>query len=112
MLRALGEDAVPLREGLPSNIKDVALFSQLRGRGLVFVSTDTSQLTRQQEARALKQACITALYFGPFFQRMKLWPQAVWLVRRWPGISAFASNIAMGSCAEIKQNGAAFFYPL
>lgn len=112
MLRALGEDAVALSDGLPSDTKDVALFGHLRGRGLVFVSTDTSQLTRQQEARALKQACVTALYFGPFFQRMKLWPQAIWLVTKWPRISAFACSVATGTCAEIKQNGTALVYPL
>jgi hypothetical protein len=112
MLHALGVDAVALSDGLPSDTKDIALFGHLCGRELVFISTDTSQLTRQQEARALKQAGVTALYLGPFFPKMKLWAQAVWLVTKWPGISAFACNIAMGSCAEIKQNGTARFYPL
>ena len=113
MLRALGEDAEALRENHPENIQDVPLFQELGNRpDLVFISTDKSQRTREQEARALKQAGITALYFGPFFERMKLWDQAVWLVKRWPRIKGFAEGVAKGTCAEIKQNGSALVYPL
>ena len=72
MLRALGEDIHALREQFPQDIDDVSLFSQVRGPNAVFLSTDTSQLTRTQEARALKQAKITALFLGPFFGKMNL----------------------------------------
>jgi hypothetical protein len=112
MLRALGVDAVALRDQYPEATKDVSLFEMLRGRHLVYVSTDTSQMTREHEARALKNAGITALYFGPFFQRMRFWDQAIWLIKRWPRIDGFANGVAPGTCAEIKQNGAALVYPL
>jgi hypothetical protein len=112
MLRALGEDAVALREELPEDIEDVPLFSQLRGQKVVLVSTNTSQLTRDHEARALKQAGISAIYFGPFFERMKLWQQATWLVTKWPKIRGFAEGVVLGTVAEIKQNGSALVYPL
>jgi hypothetical protein len=78
----------------------------------VVVSTNTSQLTREHEARALKQAGVSALYFGPFFERMKLWPQATWLVTKWPKIRGFAEGVILGTVAEIKQNGSALVYPL
>ncbi len=112
MLRALGEDVNALREQFPQDIDDVSLFSQLRGPNLVFLSTDTSQLTRTQEARALKQAKITALFLGPFFGKMNLWQQAAWLVAKWPKIRQFSEAVTEGSCAEIKQNGTVSFYPL
>lgn len=112
MLRALGEDVVALRDAFPQDIDDISLFSQLRGPNLVFVSTDTSQMTREQEARALRQARITALFLGPFFSKMQLWPKAVWLITKWPKLRQFAESVNQGSCAEIKQNGAGAFFPL
>ena len=112
MLRALGEDVVALREEHPEGIKDLALFAKLKGANLVFVSTDTSQLSRDHEARALKESKITALYFGPFFEKRRLWDQAVWLVQQWPKISGFVRGAAPGTCAEIKQNGRAIVRPL
>jgi hypothetical protein len=112
MLCALDVDAESLRERFPVNIKDVQLFQNLHGQQLAFISTDTSQLTRENEARALKQAGVTVLHFGPFFERMQLWDQAVWIVRRWPLINGFASGVAMGTAAEIKQNGRARIHTL
>ena len=111
VLRALDVDAVALREEYPQGIKDIPLFQALRGRDLVYVTTDKAQLTREHEARALKQAGVTSLFFGRFFQRMRFWDQAVWIVRRWPRIDGFASGVAPGTCAEIKQNGTALVYP-
>lgn len=112
MLSTLGVDAVALREEYPESTDDISLFQSLRGRNLVFLTTDTSQLTREHEARALKEAGVTALFFGRFFQRMAFWDQAVWLVRRWPLIDGFASGVSRPTCAEIKQNGKALVYPL
>ena len=113
MLRALDVDTESLREKHPTNIKDLVLFSQLqKRRDVVFVSVDRSQLTREAEARALKEADMTALYFGPFFQKMKFWDQAIWLVKRWPRISGYAEGVVMGTCAGIKQNGRAEVYRL
>jgi hypothetical protein len=110
MLCALGEDVVSLREEYPEGIQDVPLFEKLRGRHLVFVSTDTSQLTREHEARALQRSGNTALYFGPFFEKMTLWDQAIWIVRRWQKIKGFAEGVVPGTVAEIKQNGKSLTY--
>lgn len=113
MLRALGEDAEALREKYSENIDDIPLFQELQKRpDSIFISTDKSQRNREEEAKALKRAGITALYFAPFFQKMKLWDQAVWLVKRWPRIKGFAEGVAKGTCAEIKQNGSALVYQL
>ena len=106
----MGEEAESLREKYPEDIKDVALFPELRNRrDIVFISVDTSQWTRQEEARAIKQAGITALYFGPFFQKMgnKSLAQAIWLMKHWPKIKGYAEGAVRGTCAEIKQNGRA-----
>ena len=112
MLRALGEDVTALREKFPEDTKDIPLFEQLRGHSVVFVTTNTTQLTRKQEAKALKQSGNTALFLGPFFERLRFWDQAVWLLRQWPRICGFANGVVPGTCAEIKQNGKALIYPL
>ena len=107
MLAALGVDAVALRHRFPETIRDVALFEALSGSDMVFVSCDYSQTTTDDELKALQLCRITAIYFAPFFGKLKFWPQAVWLVQRWPRIDGFASGVAPGTFAEIKQNGRA-----
>lgn len=110
MLRALGEDVTALKDQYPPDIDDVSLFKNLKGQQLVFVSTDIKQLTRSSEARALKQAGNTALYFGPFFLKKKFWEQAAWIVQQWKTIDGFARGAETGTCAEIKHNGRASIY--
>jgi len=112
MLRALGVDIVALREEYPENTEDVELFKKLHGRKLVFITTNTSQRTRLHEARALKASGVTSLFLAPFFEKMRFWDQAIWMVRYWPKITAFAEHMELGVCAEIKQNGTALIYPL
>lgn len=111
MLRALGEDAVALRAEFTADIDDIQLFSRLHGRNLVFVSTDRKQLTREHEARAIRQAGVSALYFGPFSGRMRFWDQATWLVAKWPRIKGFTEGAIMGIVVEVKQNGKSVMYP-
>jgi hypothetical protein len=113
MLRALEQDVECVRDNYAENVDDSVLFSELAAReNLVFVSTDKGQTTRKEEARALKQAGVTALYFAPFFQKMLLWDQAVWIVTRWPKIKGFAEATTKGTCAEIKRNGTALVFQL
>lgn len=112
MLRALDVDVIALREEYPVDTDDVPLFSIVASQDRVFVSTDTSQLTREHEARALKQAGITAIYFGRFYERMKLWDQAVWVLTKWRKIDDFAQNATKGTAAEIRQNGSPMIYPM
>jgi len=112
MLRALGVDAVALREHLPEDIDDTPLFQQLAGIDCVFVANDMKQLTREGEAAELKKAKITAIYFGPFWSKLKFWDQAVWLITKWPTIEGFVEGVERGTIAEIKRNGKASIYHL
>jgi hypothetical protein len=105
MLRALDVDARSLRQEFAEDIQDVDLFQQLHGRDLTFVATDMRQLTRQHEAKALRAAGISAIYFAPFWSKLELWEQASWLISRWPKIDGFISGAARGTVAEIKRNG-------
>jgi len=107
MLKALDVDAIALRERYAENISDVDLFTALRGSGVVFITADASQTTRIQEATALREAGITALFLGKFWSKMTFWNQAIWTIRKWDRIEGFAANVTTGICAEIKQNGAA-----
>jgi PIN like domain len=112
MLRSLGVDIVALREEHPEGIEDIDLFRSFRGRELVFITADRRQTTRAQEARALRECGVTALFFGPFWSRMDLWPSAVWILSRWPRIAGFGDSVTLGTCAEIKQNGKAQVFVL
>jgi len=112
MLGALGVDAEPLRQNFAQDIQDVALFKEMKGSRLVFVTADTRQVTRRQEAIALKECGITAIFFGRFWSKLDFWQQAAWLVTKWPRISGFSENVTLGTCAEIKQNGAANVFAL
>ena len=112
MLKALEVDAVHLTSQFAPNIEDIALFTELKGSQLVFISADTSQTTREREARALKEMGVTVLYFGPFWSNLDFWPQAVWLLTKWPLIDGFARGADKGTIAEIKQKGRARYMPL
>lgn len=107
MLAAVDVEASALREHFAESIKDVTLFEKLTGSDSVFISCDLSQTTRAVEAKALKQCGVTAIYFGPFWNKLLFWQQAVWLISRWQRIDGFASGVARGTFAEVKQNGRA-----
>ena len=94
-----------MSEKFPHDIADVGLFEQIRGERIVFVTTDSRQRTRQAEATALRQSGVTALFIGRFFPKMVLWPQAVWLVSKWPKIEGFAEAVKLGTCADVSQKG-------
>jgi hypothetical protein len=105
MLTALGVDAVAQRDELPENTRDVALFAFLAGSDFVFISQDKRQLTRIAEARELKNAGISAIYFEPFWNRLQFWDQATWLVKHWRTISQFSEAVERGTVGAIKQRG-------
>jgi hypothetical protein len=112
MLKALDVDVVALRELFSQSIKDPDLFRELHGSDVVYVAADRKQTTRIAEARALKDAGITALFMGPFWDRMPRWQQATWLVLRWPLIDGFAAGVAKGTSAELRQSGKAMVFTL
>lgn len=98
-------DAVHLRDVFPANIDDVEFLPALKGNYDVYITYDHRQRTRLAEARAIKEAGVTALWLGPFWGKKIDWEQAKWLISRWPSIHAFASSVVPGTCAEIKENG-------
>jgi hypothetical protein len=112
MLAALHVDAIALRDRFPPDTPDTVFLPQLAGSGIVYLTADTSQTRRVQEARALREAGITALFVAPFWGKLAFWDQAIWLVRRWREIDRFAVTVQAGTCAEIKQNGSALVFSL
>jgi len=105
MLAALGIDAKPLRDIFPQDIKDIDFLPQLRDTGWVLVTGDTSIVTRRAEAIALRKSGVSALFLGPFWLKLTLWPQATWLVTRWPEIDAFMQNQLGSVYVELRQRG-------
>jgi len=105
MLSALGVDAVPLRDEMPEDTKDVDIFPAFKGHPIGFITCDTSQRTQKAEARALRDCGATALFLGPFWPKMTFWQQAAWIVSRWERIQAFSEAVKRGTSADIKRNG-------
>lgn len=105
MLRALDVDVTALRDALPPSTDDVAMLEFLQGSDFVFVSADRRIRKVTVEVAALKAARITNLFFRPFWANMKLWDQALWLVKNWPKIDAFTEVVTKGTSGEMKQNG-------
>ena len=58
-----------------------AVLPRLKDTGWVFVTADTRITTRPVEAAALKESDVTALFLGPFWAKLTLWPQVAWLVK-------------------------------
>jgi hypothetical protein len=112
MLQALDVDAVHLQSQFSPSIDDIDLFTALRGSSLVYLTCDTSQATREKEARALKESGVTALFLGPFWSKLDFWPEAQWLVTKWPVIDGFCRGADQGTIAAIKQNGRARYMNL
>jgi hypothetical protein len=105
MLRALGVDACALKEQCQQNISDIELFQYLADKDYVFLSEDRKQLTRIAEATELRAAGISAIYFGPFWNKLAFWGQAAFLVKHWSTIDSVQRGLAKGSIVELKQNG-------
>jgi hypothetical protein len=107
MLAALEVEAVALRDAFPASIDDETFLASLKDTHDVYITYDHKQRSREAEARAIKEAGVTALWIGPFWGKMSFWQQAKWLVARLETIDHFATSVVAGTCAEIKQNGKA-----
>jgi hypothetical protein len=107
MLAALEEftEVVSLRDKFPQDISDVELFAKLKHSDYVFITNDARQRTREQEARGIKEAGLTALWLGPFWGKKTFWDQAKWIITRWPTIDGYVQGVAKGTCSEVKENG-------
>lgn len=110
MLRALDVDAKALCEEFAQDFPDTRLFEELRGQNVTFVTGDTGIQTRTGEAKALRECGITALFLGPFWDKLKFWPQSAWLVKHWPVIDGFVNGVERGTSAEVKQNGKSMIF--
>lgn len=105
MLRALDVDIVALREELDLQTPDLGIFQHLSRSDRIFISEDRKQLSRLCEASELKAAGISAIYFAPFWGKLRFWKQAEWLIRRWELIDNAQQALARGTVVEVKQNG-------
>jgi hypothetical protein len=106
MLASLEEfEVVALRDWFDPKIEDYDFLPRLREKGFVYVTADDRQKTREREARAIREAGITALWLGPFWDRLDFWGQAKWIINRWQMVDGYVQGVATGTCAEVKQNG-------
>lgn len=112
MLAAIEVPVVALRDEFSTDIQDPDLLRNLKGTDYVFVSSDQRMRRNPIEASLLKQAGVTAIFFGPFWGKMTFWSQAKWLVTRWERIHGFVDGARKGTCAEVQQSGRSRVIPL
>jgi hypothetical protein len=112
MLSALDVDAVSLRDEFAVQIQDPDFLAQLKSKHDVYLTYDHRQKTRQAEARAIREAGVTALWLGRFWGKKTFWQQAKWLINRWETIQAFATGCVPGTCADIQESGRAKVFTL
>lgn len=105
LLAALDVEAVALRMEFSQSVADKTFLATLGQQHDVLITYDHRQRTREAEARAIKEAGVTALWIGPFWSKLQFWQQAKWLITRWEIIDSFANSSVRGTCAVIKQNG-------
>ena len=112
MLKVLEVDATALQDEFAVSIEDPDFLEGLRNRFDVYVTYDHAQKNRRNEARAIRESGVTALWFAPFWGKLKFWDQAKWLITHWQGIQSFCKVIEPGTCAELKANGRARTFDL
>lgn len=78
MLRALGVDAVALRDIYLQNVKDVDFLGEMHEKHGIdaFFSHNTAQRTHPVESVLLKGSGVTCLYLNPFWCKLGFWQQA------------------------------------
>ena len=99
------DEVVALRDKFPQDIDDVVLFDALKGSEYVFVTHDHKQKTRRSETEALIESGMTSLWLGPFWKKLTFWGEAKWIVSHWETIDGYVRGVAVGTSAEVQQNG-------
>ena len=105
MLRALDVDAIALREAFDQDIDDVDLFRELRGEGIILVTSDMRIQRRPVEIQALKECGISAIFLRPFWHKRGKWEQANWLTRHWQAIEGHVADWDAPVYLEVEVNG-------
>jgi len=105
ILRVLHVDARALRDEFARNIKDPDLLRELGSRGWMLITCDTHIQTRPMEAAVFKASGVSVVFLSRFFEQMKLWDKAVWLLRYWPEIEKFADRVKPGTSGRIRRHG-------
>jgi hypothetical protein len=100
-----GHEVRPIREVYGEDAQDLDFLPKLGREGWILVSKDRRQTRRPAEREARQKARVTALYFGPFFGRIRFWEQAAFVVRYWPALASWAETSTPGTVGIIQQNG-------
>ncbi len=111
VLRMYKVDVRTVRLEFGPDAKDEDFIPLVGQRGWVLISGDKHMRTKPAEAMALKAASVTALFFGPFWQRLGFKEQAAWLLRHWDRIDAQVKDLSPGSSAKVQQNSKVVPYP-
>lgn len=90
ILRVLDVDAMALREAFDPSIKDVDLFPELAGSGVILVTADTRMTRTPVEIQGLQECGVSAIFFRRFWAKMTLWDQVRWLGTHWQQVQAEA----------------------
>ena len=74
-------------------------------RGFICVTCDCQMLCDQGIATVLRDSQATVIFLASNFARSRTWDQALWLLRHWRKIKAFAEGMRPGQLVKVYQNG-------
>ena len=74
-------------------------------RGYVCVTCDCRMATELSLAQILISEKVKVIFLSDYFADSKKWEQALWLLRYWQKIKAFAQDMSSGQLVRVHKNG-------
>lgn len=90
-----------------SGLGDAEWIAKIAEKGWIAISTDRNPKTRGITSRELAESGATYLMIGQFFDHMRSWDRAKWMIRHWDYIYESASSWPAGSVWLMQKNGKA-----
>jgi hypothetical protein len=101
----LDVDVLHLKHVFPENEKDVDWLPHAGLKGWIVVTVDHAIRTKTAEYEAMKRNQVTVLFMTRSFLKRTQWPQAQWLISKWPKIDEQARKLRPGTIVEVNDNG-------
>ncbi len=74
-------------------------------RGYVCITCDCAMISDLAIAQVLVKENARAIFFGNHFADSKKWDQALWLLKHWDAIRAYAEGMTPGQLVRVNKNG-------
>jgi hypothetical protein len=104
-LRALGVDAIHLREKYDGAIKDIDWMPLVANEGWIAVTDDHRIIKNPAERKLRADLKLRTVFLPKGLPSMGFWEQAAWIVKHWEKIEAKAIRLRAGECMIVKMQG-------